>query len=383
MKFSAIAADLAAPITFACRAVAAKATIDISGTVLLRTSGVGIEITGHTLSRMHTARCPAKVATPGAAAVPAVRLAALIDATPPEAMVSIAYADGTVTVAAGRSRYKLPALPAIDFPIELVLSGKTATIELAKEDIAALIGAPSELVNKDEDRLHLKGIFLHLADRKFLATAVTDGIALLCRTSTIEAPAFPGIIIPPSTVKEIDRLGRRSGFTLRTDGHLFEARVDGGRLTIVSRLVAATYPDYARVIPAPAATTVTFAAADMLAALARLSAASLRGQATVGMTWDGADALSLCLVREDDIAADSITATTTGSGRVACTTAMLKKVIEVMGVAHLRLSIEATPGAKLRLDPAEDDGTVAVIAPIPWFATASAAAARQEGSPPR
>jgi hypothetical protein len=89
------------------------------------------------------------------------------------------------------------------------------------------------------------------------------------------------------------------------------------------------------------------------------------------MTWNGGDVLSLCLVREDGIATDAIAATTTGTGRVACTTAMLKKVIEVMGVARLRLSIEATPVAKLRLDPTEHGGTVAVIAPITWIATAS------------
>jgi hypothetical protein len=45
-------------------------------------------------------------------------------------------------------------------------------------------------------------------------------------------------------------------------------------------------------------------------------------------------------------------------------------VTEVMGAARLRLSIDATPGAPLRLDPPEDDGAATVIAPIRWSAAA-------------
>jgi hypothetical protein len=44
-----------------------------------------------------------------------------------------------------------------------------------------------------------------------------------------------------------------------------------------------------------------------------------------GCHRDGGDALSLCLVNEDGVAADANAATTTSTGRVACTTALLKK----------------------------------------------------------
>jgi hypothetical protein len=69
VKLTARASDLATALALARRGVEAKANIDTSGTVLLRTSadGAGIEITGHTLTRMHTARCTATVVTPVAA----------------------------------------------------------------------------------------------------------------------------------------------------------------------------------------------------------------------------------------------------------------------------------------------------------------------------
>jgi DNA polymerase-3 subunit beta len=375
VKIAHRAADLAAALAFIRRGVEQKATVDVLRTALLRTAGDGVEIVGHTLERCHVARCAATVHMPGAIAVPAHRLAALIDATPPDTMVTITHADGAATVAAGRSRYRLPAMHASSFPIVLTPAADAITLDLTDADLAALLGRPAELASVDHHRPHFNGIYLHTVDGK-LAAAVTDGIALLRRASTIAVPGLPGggIIVPLATAEEIVRLARRTSVTLATDGRLLEARVDGGRHAIVSKLIDVSFPDYARAVPPPASTTATFAAADMLGALARLTATSSHEHPAVGLTWDGGDALSLCLAQEGGIATDVIAAATTSSGRVACAAALLTKVIKTMNVARLRLSIDAVPGATLRLDPLED-GAVAVIAPIRWSAAAAAAAA--------
>jgi DNA polymerase III sliding clamp (beta) subunit (PCNA family) len=97
VKIALRAADLAASLTFIRRGVE-KTTIDALRTALLRTTDDGVEIFGHTLERCHVARCAATVHMPGAVAVPVRRLAALIDATPGDAAVTIAYMDATVTV---------------------------------------------------------------------------------------------------------------------------------------------------------------------------------------------------------------------------------------------------------------------------------------------
>lgn len=382
MKFSARAGDLATTVAFARRGVEAKTKFDILKTMLLRTSaGGGVEIIGHSLTRMHIACPPATVHTPGTAAVPADRLTGLIGAMPPNATVTITSADATVTVMAECSRCRLPALPAIDFPMELATkAADVVAIDLGAGDFPALLRNPTALVNEDDDRVYLRGPYLHTTDGK-LAVAVTDGTILLYRLSAIPAPSWPGIIVPPAMIEEIDRLARRNKVVLRTDGRRFEARVDDGRLAVVSKLIDAVFPDYGRVIPAPAAAAVTFATADMLAALARLAAASSHERPTAGMTWDGGDALSLCLVHEDGIATDAIAATTTSRGCVACTAARLTKVIEAMDAARLRLSVDATPGAGLRLDAPADPGVVAVIAPIYWRGATSAARPTERPAP--
>jgi DNA polymerase III subunit beta len=143
MKLTARAADLATAHAFARHGVAPKATIDVLRATLLRTTDDGVEIIGHTLHRCHIARCAATVHIPGVAAVPAYALAALVNAMPGDATLTISYADRVVTVAAGRSRYKLPAMCASDFPTILALAAGAATIDLGEADVAALLGGPA------------------------------------------------------------------------------------------------------------------------------------------------------------------------------------------------------------------------------------------------
>jgi hypothetical protein len=119
-------------------------------------------------------------------------------------------------------------------------------------------------------------------------------------------------------------------------------------------------------LPSANAAAATVDAAEPRAALVRLAAASARkdGKPAVGLTWSNGGDLSLCLAREDGIAADSVDATATGSARIACATTMLATLIEATGAERVRLSVEDRPGAALRIDAANE--VTAVIAPIYW-----------------
>jgi DNA polymerase III subunit beta len=113
--------------------------------VLLRTSADGgVEIIGHSPTRMHTACAPATVHLPGAAAVSAHRTTGLINATPRGAIVTITCAEGAVTVAAGRSRYRLPALPVNDSQTLLAPGSDAVSFDLTNADVAALLSGPAE-----------------------------------------------------------------------------------------------------------------------------------------------------------------------------------------------------------------------------------------------
>jgi DNA polymerase III sliding clamp (beta) subunit (PCNA family) len=144
-----------------------------------------------------------------------------------------------------------------------------------------------------------------------------------------------------------------------------------GAARFASKLLDFRFPDYARLLASTAATAEDFDSAQMRHAVARLAAVSGRDddRAAVGLTWNGGNALSLCLANEDGIASDMVAATTSGSARVACSAGVLTGLIEAIGSKRVRISIEDRPGAVLRLDAPDDRSVVAIVAPIYWTAS--------------
>jgi DNA polymerase-3 subunit beta len=261
-------------------------------------------------------------------------------------------------------------LPAADFPKPLQPSGN-ATSFILPPDAAALFGVVIA-ASHEADRLHLCGVHVHAIDGT-IATVATNGVALMHRRSKIEAPkALQPFTIPNATVAEIVRMARRSAVTIVTDGRIVEARA--GRDRFASKLIDGAFPDYQRVIPPTAAATATVDAADLRAALVRLSAASARddGSAIVGVTWSGDGMLALCLAHEEGTATDFIAADSIGTAHIACAAATIGKLVESTGAPRVRLSVGEESGAVLRIDA---NDVTAVVAPVHWAGVTPAAAA--------
>jgi hypothetical protein len=50
----------------------------------------------------------------------------------------------------------------------------------------------------------------------------------------------------------------------------------------------------------------------------------------------------------------------------ACGMALFTTAIKATGAARIRLCVDQRPGAVLRLDALDDDGVVAIVAPVYW-----------------
>jgi DNA polymerase-3 subunit beta len=371
MKFTAQAADLAAALGFTGRGIV-NSDIPILKTALIRTDGDAVTVTTHTLNTCRSARCPAKVGEADIIAVPVVPLGALIGAMSGDVAVTIAREGAAASVAAGRSRYRLPALPPGDFPALLVPGADAAVLALTVDDVDVLLAAVAEMASADRTRFHLCGVHLTAINGK-LAAVATDLRALVRRISSVAAPGWPAITIPTATVTMIERLARlgEENVVLRTDGRLLEARAGG--CSFVTKLIGEAFPDH--LMPERATSATTFAVPEMQAALERLAAAASGHSAAAGLQWNGNEgALRLCLAHEEGAASDVISAETTGVGCVALSIALMTKTMTATRRDRLRLTVEQRPGATVRFDAPDDGGVVAVIAPTYWRAATSAAA---------
>jgi DNA polymerase-3 subunit beta len=276
---------LAAPT----KVVEARNTIPILGNVLLTvtpsadgiTNGT-VSITGTDLDIRIKNSGAAKVAEGGSVTVSASKLGDIVRKLPAGADIAVSTEPNNLIVKSGRSRFKLPTLPAEDFP-DITVGGFVTTF---KTDLAALFAPVKFAISTEETRFYLNGIYLHAADGKLRAVA-TDG-RRLAQHDGHEVSDFPGVIVPRKVVGLVPP-GEISVSVSAT-----KVRFVSDALEVVSKVVDGTFPDYQRVIPRDNPKVATVDRAALFAAADRVSTiVSERGRAVKLAFADGALALSV------------------------------------------------------------------------------------------
>ena len=233
-------------------------TIPILAHVLLRTEDGRLGLTATDMDLEIVESSPATIRREGAATAPAHTLYDIVRKLPDGSQVEIEYGGDTpgLSLRAGRSRFRLGSLPVEDFP-SMTSGDTTHTFQLTTKDLAALIDRTRFAVSTEETRYYLNGIYLHAADAEdgavpVLRAVATDGH----RLARMEMPlpdggqGMPGIIIPRKTVNELRRLLDDSAETISLS--LSESKIQFAfkTVTLTSKLIDGTFPDYMRVIPA-------------------------------------------------------------------------------------------------------------------------------------
>ena len=353
------AGHLAATAATAARAIDQKAAkgIPLLGCLLVDATDT-VAFTGTDLNIQITTAAAAAVATPGRAAVPAAALVRLLGGIDTDTETTLELDGSVLAVRAGRSRYRLEALPVEDVPAALKLAaGEAKAIALDEEHVERLFGTPAFAISTEELRYYLNGIYLHVDADGHLRGVATDGHRL-CLSSTklkVIPDALPdkdgaaGIIIPRKVVGELARLKR---VVLRTDGRLLKAIA--GDVALVSKLIDATYPAFEKVIPKPSKNTAEIDRLALLAALERVAA--IAGDAGVVISWEkGAGEIHLGVARQPDAADDVVAAATTGQGRIAIPVGQAIRVIHELAGERVKLDVtDASTPMRINLSGRDD-----------------------------
>lgn len=152
-----------------------------------------------------------------------------------------------IIVKSGRSRFRLPVLPASDFPALPTIS--TEPFEIGAQPFRQALSEIAFAISTEETRYYLNGVFVHRR-KDDIALVATDGHRLAVRViNSGTAPAeLPPAIIPAKTVGLlISNLPETGEVSLAiSDSRIAVAY---GNVLISSKLIDGTYPDYARIIP--------------------------------------------------------------------------------------------------------------------------------------
>ena len=232
-----------------------RTTIPILSNVLLRASGAALLLKATDLEREVVEQAPARIATPGAATVPAHLLHDIVRKLPDGAEVAIERdpEKERLTITAGQSRFALQTLPAEDFP-DLAGGDFPHRFEVQAADLKRLIDKTRFAISTEETRYYLNGIYLHTAmrgEQPTLRAVATDGhrLALVELDRPEGAAGMAGVIIPRKTVHELQRLIEASDQPVAVAVSASKVRLEIGTVTLTSKLIDGTFPDYNRVIP--------------------------------------------------------------------------------------------------------------------------------------
>ena len=194
------------------------------------------------------------VETPGATTVNAHKLYDIVSKLPEGVMVNaeLTEARDRLTVSAGKARFSLACLDADAFPDFTGVDGQKA-FTIKGEELKRLLTKAQFAASQEDTRQYLNGVYMHVADGndgKTLRVVATDGhrLAQVEQPLPAGADSMPGVIIPRKTVTELRKLADEAK---EISVAVTEKKIQfqTPEVTITSKVIDGTFPDYQRVIP--------------------------------------------------------------------------------------------------------------------------------------
>jgi DNA polymerase-3 subunit beta len=321
MKFSMERGTLLKAVSQAQSVVERRNTIPILANVLIEAEGETVQFRATDLDIEVVDRAVAQVERAGATTVSAVTLHEIVRKLPDGALVSLTEdsASGRLTVEAGRSNFSLATLPKEDFPV-MASSEYTANFSAPAPTLRRLFDKSKFAISTEETRYYLTGVYMHVADGedgKVLRCVATDGH----RLARIDAPLpdgaadMPGVIVPRKTVGELRKLLDDDDMDIAVSVSETKVRFATPDITLTSKVIDGTFPDYTRVIPQGNTRRLEVDASEFAKAVDRVATVSSERSRAVKMQLDE-DRLILSVNAPDSGAAEEELAVAYGDDRL-------------------------------------------------------------------
>jgi DNA polymerase-3 subunit beta len=249
MKFTATREEILGPVQGVIGVVERRQTMPVLSNVLLSARNNRLSVTGTDLEVELVSAVNLSVQQAGEITVPGRKLLDILRALPEGVAVSLALEGERVVVRAGRSRFTLSTLSAVEFPVVEEVNAQQ-TLKLPQSELRRLIDKTHFSMAQQDVRYYLNGMLLE-ADGGILRAVATDGHRLALCETTLEEPikAKQQVIVPRKGVLELQRILGDSG-TVELAVGTNHIRAEIGDVRFTSKLIDGRFPEYGRVIPA-------------------------------------------------------------------------------------------------------------------------------------
>jgi DNA polymerase III subunit beta len=321
MKLSIERATLLKALAQAQSVVERRNTIPILANVLIEAEGAQVSFRATDLDIEVVDRAPAMVERAGSTTVSAVMLHEIVRKLPDGALVNLTEdaAAGRLTITAGRSTFSLATLPKEDFPV-MATSEYSSNFSAKATELRRLFDKAKFAISTEETRYYLNGVYMHVSqgdNGKVLRCVATDGH----RLARIDAPlpegaeGMPGVIVPRKTVGELRKLLDDDEATIAVSVSETKVRFATPVLTLTSKVIDGTFPDYTRVIPTGNTRKLEVDASEFAKAVDRVATVSSERSRAVKLSLEE-DRLILSVNSPDSGAAEEELAVAYGDERL-------------------------------------------------------------------
>ncbi|MEE9426676.1 MAG: DNA polymerase III subunit beta [Paracoccaceae bacterium] len=309
MKISIERGSLLKALSQAQSVVERRNTIPILANVLIEAEGSEASFRATDLDIEVVDKISAVVEREGATTVSAVMLHEIVRKLPDGALVALTDdgASGRLTVEAGRSNFSLATLPKEDFPV-MASAEYDTNFSVPAPVLRRLFDKSKFAISTEETRYYLNGVYMHVAkgdNGQALRCVATDGH----RLARIDAPVpdgaegMAGVIVPRKTVAELRKLLDDDDLAIAVSVSETKVRFATPQITLTSKVIDGTFPDYTRVIPQGNTRKMEVDAAEFAKAVDRVATVSSERSRAVKLAIDE-DRLILSVNAPDSGAAE-------------------------------------------------------------------------------
>lgn len=308
----------------------------------------------------------------GSLAVDARRLGDLVRAIPENETLEFALKDAMLNIRAGRSRFRLPTLPAADYPKLVAEKDQRVSITLSAKRLAELIDQVARAMATNDVRLFLNGLYLKLAQGHLLLVA-TDGHRLsVAREPVNGSEALPEVSLTvPHKVAVQGRklLPRGAGdATLTLGPRDVQFALPDGQL-LFGKALDGQFPDWQRAVPTHQDKAIV-TAAQLRSAMGMIGAVLDAGDGKTGASLHGVEVVfgqGQMTVRAGENGTCEIAAEGSGTAEHALTfnAAYLRDAVDSLGsVEKVCFGYTAGQYGSITVQPEGGDYPLSVVMPL-------------------
>ena len=284
--------DLLKAMSRAQGVVERRNTIPILSNVLIEAEGSAVSLRATDLDIEVQDRADAMVTRAGATTVGAHTLHEIVRKLPDGAQVELTDdgQSGRLDIRAGRSHFSLATLPKEDFPV-MASSEYACNFSAPAPVLRRLFDKAKFAISTEETRYYLNGVYMHAADGtdgKVLRCVATDGHRLARIDSELpeDASDMPGVIVPRKTVGELRKLLDDDDTVIAVSVSETKVRFASPGITLTSKVIDGTFPDYSRVIPQNNTKRMEVDASEFAQAVDRVATVSSERSRAVKLALD-------------------------------------------------------------------------------------------------